>query len=420
RRPVGNPARPRPRHRPAPRRPRTVLGRLPGRRPVHRNHPLPDQAQRHRRPVGDLPRRRHEPTPRPRPRRRPRRLEGVPRRPTRHPARRRRRSAPARPPARHRGTPQPRPRPARRRSRPTPRRPRRLRPPHRPRRPRRLPAPPRRPRTPRRRRPTRPARRAVPLRALPRRPRQALPRPPRQPPPPPPPLPRPRPPPPPRPRAPNPTHPQHPPPPTPNAPPPPPPLPPHPPPHPPPVPRRRRHHPTRTGDRSVSTPKNQRQHKRKARTVKQFATPDRYRIEASWNDRPDKPAATTTSDRKKARALARKWADSGAYVIVQENTGWHVWRTVDEVDGPALLADRYAPDATAAAGYPPVPPGYRPDADDRNRTWHDDMHQRAAAAAEQRAAEDAEQQRRRRLAAEATRTARTPLTPPALRPPAHP
>lgn len=169
----------------------------------------------------------------------------------------------------------------------------------------------------------------------------------------------------------------------------------------------------------MSTPKNQRQHKRKARTVKQFAAPDRYRIEASWNDRPDKPAATTTSDRKKARALARKWADSGAYVIVQENTGWHVWRTVDEVDGPALLAERHAADETAAAGYPPVPPGYRPDADDRNRTWLDDMHQRAAAAAEQRAAEDAEQQRRRRLAAEATRTARTLMNPPAIVRPEH-
>src|SRR5690606_31401038 len=153
-------------------------------------------------------------------------------------------------------------------------------------------------------------------------------------------------------------------------------------------------------------PKNQRQHKRKARTVKQFAAPDRYRIEASWNDRPDKPAATTTSDRKKARALARKWADSGAYVIVQENTGWHVWRTVDEVDGPALLAERHAADETAAAGYPPDPPGYRPDAADRNRTWLDDMHQRAAAATEQPAAEDAERQRRRRPAAEASRAPR--------------
>ncbi|MGW3711371.1 hypothetical protein ACWDN6_14640 [Streptomyces albogriseolus] len=174
----------------------------------------------------------------------------------------------------------------------------------------------------------------------------------------------------------------------------------------------------------MSTPKNGRApHKRRARPISTMATPDRYRIEASWDARPDRPAVTTTPDRKKARARARKWADSGAYVIVQENTGWHVWRTVDEINGPALLAERHAAEETAAAGYPPVPPGHRPDADDRARTWLARMEARAeveqhhaAQAARDRA--DAEE-RRRRLADEATRTARTLMAPPAIVRPEH-
>ncbi|MGA5084068.1 hypothetical protein [Streptomyces pseudogriseolus] len=173
----------------------------------------------------------------------------------------------------------------------------------------------------------------------------------------------------------------------------------------------------------MSTPKNQRQHKHKARNAKQYATPDRYRIEASWNDRPDRPAITTTSDRKRARALARKWADTGAYVIVQENTGWQVWRTAEEINGPALLAERAAEQALAAAGHPPVPPGHAPDADDRARTWLARMEARAeveqhlaAQAARDRAAVE---ERRRRLAAEATRDARTLMAPPAIVRPEH-
>ncbi len=168
------------------------------------------------------------------------------------------------------------------------------------------------------------------------------------------------------------------------------------------------------------TPKAARKpHKRKARTVDATKNHDAYRIEASWNDRPDKPAATTTSDRKKARAIARKWADQGAYVIFQENAGWHVWRTVDEIDGPALLAERTAEHALAAAGYPPVPPGYQPDADDRARTWLAHMEARAEAEQRARDAEAAEWQRRRRLAAEATTHARELMNPPAIVRPEH-
>ncbi|MGC0205250.1 hypothetical protein [Streptomyces levis] len=160
------------------------------------------------------------------------------------------------------------------------------------------------------------------------------------------------------------------------------------------------------------TPKSARpQHKRKARTFDRTQNHDAFRIEGSWNNRPDRPAATTTGDKRKARRIARDWAEQGAYVIVQENTGWHVWRTLYEVDGPALLAEREAEQALAAAGYPPVPPGYEPDAANRARTWL--AHMEARAEAEQRA-RDAEQQRRRRLAAEATTHARTLMNPPAI------
>lgn len=161
------------------------------------------------------------------------------------------------------------------------------------------------------------------------------------------------------------------------------------------------------------TPKNARApHKRKARPISSIATPDRYRLEGSWNDRPDRPATTTTSDRKKARALARKWAAAGAYVIVQENTGWHVWRTLEEFDGPALLAERHAEQALAAAGYPPVPPGYEPDAADRTRTWLAHMDARAIEAEERATAAAAEQQRRHRIATEAARSSRTLMAAP--------
>lgn len=74
-------------------------------------------------------------------------------------------------------------------------------------------------------------------------------------------------------------------------------------------------------------------HKRKARTAYAIATPDRYRVEGRWDNHPGRPTIHTTSDRKQARALARKWAEQGAHVVVQENAGWHVWRTVAEYGG---------------------------------------------------------------------------------------
>ncbi|MFJ8146949.1 hypothetical protein ACIQ6R_18005 [Streptomyces sp. NPDC096048] len=61
-----------------------------------------------------------------------------------------------------------------------------------------------------------------------------------------------------------------------------------------------------------------------------------YRVEATWNDRPDRPAIRTTSDRAKARRIVEEFADQGAYVFLQRSRGFQ-WRTVDEVDGPARI-----------------------------------------------------------------------------------
>lgn len=98
-------------------------------------------------------------------------------------------------------------------------------------------------------------------------------------------------------------------------------------------------------------------------------------------------------------------------------------RTLREVDGAALVAERAAEQQLAAAGHPPTPTGYRPDAEDRHRTWLAWMDARAEAdraAAEQAAREQAEADaRRRRLAAEARHTARTLMQPPAIVRPEH-
>lgn len=132
-----------------------------------------------------------------------------------------------------------------------------------------------------------------------------------------------------------------------------------------------------------------------------------FRITGSWDDRPDRPAITTTSDRKALRRIARDMAEKGAYVIVEEHTGYGEHRTLYELDGPALVAERAAEDTLAAEGHPPVPATYRPDAADRARRWLEWM--RAKAEHEQRAAA-----RRRARAVEVTVHARELMTQPAI------
>ncbi|MGW0134855.1 hypothetical protein [Streptomyces sp. NPDC003299] len=172
------------------------------------------------------------------------------------------------------------------------------------------------------------------------------------------------------------------------------------------------------------TPKSGRpQYRRKPSTGDHTRNTTAYRVEASWDHRPDQPVIIRTPDRKRAKAKARELAEKGAWVILQVHEGWDVWRTLDEIDGPALVAERAAEQQLAAAGHPPAPANYRPDADDRQRTWQAWMDARAEAdrrAAEQAAREQAEADaRRRRLAAEARRDARTLMTPPAIVRPEH-
>ncbi|MGA5354022.1 hypothetical protein ACPCJU_16855 [Streptomyces thermodiastaticus] len=143
-----------------------------------------------------------------------------------------------------------------------------------------------------------------------------------------------------------------------------------------------------------------------------------YRVTASWDARPDRPAIRNTPDKAAARRMAREYAEHGAYVILEEHRGRNKWRTLAELDGPAILAEQRAEQALAAEGHPPTPSNYRPGEPDRHRTWLDWM--RARAEAERRAAEQAERERveaerrRQRLAAEARQTARELMTPPSI------
>ncbi|MEW2232426.1 hypothetical protein AB0886_09790, partial [Streptomyces sp. NPDC024062] len=69
-----------------------------------------------------------------------------------------------------------------------------------------------------------------------------------------------------------------------------------------------------------------------------------WRITASWDARPDRPAIRTTTDRKARDRMAAEFAAQGGYVIVEEARGMQ-WRTVREIDGAALVAEA---DAAAA------------------------------------------------------------------------
>ncbi|MFF5582696.1 hypothetical protein [Streptomyces hygroscopicus] len=166
------------------------------------------------------------------------------------------------------------------------------------------------------------------------------------------------------------------------------------------------------------TPKQARTHRRKAVPRDRTKNVTQWRVEASWDHRPDDPVVIRTSDRKRARKAFRDLLGKGAYVIFQEHAGWDRWRTVDEQNGADLLAEREAEQQLAAAGHPPTPDDYQPDAVDRHRSWLAWMDARAEA--ERRAAEQAEREqaeadaRRRRLAAEATRDARALMCPPAI------
>ncbi|WP_406334308.1 hypothetical protein OG814_11705 [Streptomyces zaomyceticus] len=174
---------------------------------------------------------------------------------------------------------------------------------------------------------------------------------------------------------------------------------------------------------SHATPKRARNHRRKANSGDKTRNTNAWRIEGSWDHRPDLPVVVRTSDRKHARRVVRELVAKGAYVIFQEHAGWDRWTTIEEFDGPALLAEAAAEEQLAAAGHPPAPAGYQPDAADRHRTWLAWMEARAVAEAQQaqertRAAVEAGR-RRERLAVEAARDARALMMPPAIVRPEH-
>jgi hypothetical protein len=79
-------------------------------------------------------------------------------------------------------------------------------------------------------------------------------------------------------------------------------------------------------------------HKRKHHTSDHTQNTTGYRITGSWNKRPDRPAIRSTQDRHQARRIAREMAEQGAYVVVEQHAGYGQWRTLYEVDGPALAA----------------------------------------------------------------------------------
>jgi hypothetical protein len=98
----------------------------------------------------------------------------------------------------------------------------------------------------------------------------------------------------------------------------------------------------------MSTPKRARPtHKRKPSTADTTHNVSAYRVEASWNTRPDAPVVVRTPDKRKAYRAARELADKAAYVIVQVHTGWDTWRTLDEFDGLAQLAAQRAAERAA-------------------------------------------------------------------------
>lgn len=67
-----------------------------------------------------------------------------------------------------------------------------------------------------------------------------------------------------------------------------------------------------------------------------------WRITASWDARPDRPAVRTTTDRKARDRMVTEFTAQGGYVVIEEARG-NGWRTVREINGAEqLLADDQA------------------------------------------------------------------------------
>lgn len=83
-------------------------------------------------------------------------------------------------------------------------------------------------------------------------------------------------------------------------------------------------------------------HRRKANSGDRTRGGRTWRITASWDARPDRPATRTTTDRKARDRMAGTFAAQGGYVVIEEARG-NGWRTVREINGAEqLLADDQA------------------------------------------------------------------------------
>ncbi|WP_406014350.1 hypothetical protein OG520_22265 [Streptomyces sp. NBC_00984] len=91
-----------------------------------------------------------------------------------------------------------------------------------------------------------------------------------------------------------------------------------------------------------------RTYKRKANSGDRTRGGRTWRITASWDARPDRPATRTTTDRKARDRMITTFVNQGGYVIVEEAKGFK-WRTWREFDGPAELAARERAERDQAA-----------------------------------------------------------------------
>ncbi|EFL21874.1 hypothetical protein SSOG_01586 [Streptomyces himastatinicus ATCC 53653] len=83
-------------------------------------------------------------------------------------------------------------------------------------------------------------------------------------------------------------------------------------------------------------------HRRRASATDRTKNTKSFRVTGSWDKRPDRPAIKVTSNKHARDRAAREMAEQGAYVIVEKHRGYGEWRTLYELDGPALLAERRA------------------------------------------------------------------------------
>ncbi|MFS0695099.1 hypothetical protein [Streptomyces nitrosporeus] len=92
-------------------------------------------------------------------------------------------------------------------------------------------------------------------------------------------------------------------------------------------------------------------YRRKPQTGDRTRGPARtWRVTASWDARPDRPAIRTTADKRARDRIAAEFAAQGGYVVIEETARGHGWRTLREIDGPAqLLAAEQAAAAQARA-----------------------------------------------------------------------